>query len=380
MEKIKYLYIISGAIRNIRGFIKMVEEREDARYHKFFIPKTEDIKLWVPDLNAHSNMIYLPNSKRLQQFFFMYKLFSEAENIIIHGMFFGHWALAVLLSNKKFLEKLSWIEWTGDVYLWKLPENGIKNIIKNFIGKKIRENVKFIVMSAPNDKERFAQEFDISDKKILELSFPSIRNVKQELADIKPLSYIDDCKLVQIGHNAYTFNKHITIIDMLERFNKQNLKIVLPLTYGWTGLNGIGGSITYMRAVISFAKNIFKDRALIFSKNISLKNYSKFLWNVDIAIFGLNRLAAASNIFMLLYMGKKIYFDGNSSHYKFFKEQGFDVYDMYDIPNMTYEEFIAPAKHRSIQWLDNIYNNDYVINRWNEEFYHYLESKERKGD
>ncbi len=377
MEKIKYLYIISGAIRNIRGFVKMVEEREDAHYHKFFIPRTEDIKLWVPDLNAHSNMIYLPNNKRLQQFFFMYKLFSKAENIVIHGMFFGYWPLVVLLSNKKFLEKLSWIEWTGDVYLWKLPEKSLKNRIKNFIGKKIRENVKFIVMSAPNDKDRFEQEFDISNKKILELSFPSNRNVKQELADVKPNKYKSDFALVQIGHNAYSFNKHIMLIDMLEKFKNENMRIVLPLAYGWTGLNGAFGSMNYMNAVKKFAKDVFKKKALIFAKSIPLSDYSRFLWNVDIAIFGFDRLAGASNVYMLLYMGKKIFFDGSSPHYKFFKEKGFDVYDLYDIPNMTYEEFIAPAKHDSTKWLDNIYNNDYVINRWNEEFYQYLESKDR---
>lgn len=355
----------------------MVEEREDAHYHKFFIPRTEDIKLWVPDLNAHSNMIYLPNNKRLQQFFFMYKLFSKAENIVIHGMFFGYWPLVVLLSNKKFLEKLSWIEWTGDVYLWKLPEKSLKNRIKNFIGKKIRENVKFIVMSAPNDKDRFEQEFDISNKKILELSFPSNRNVKQELADVKPNKYKSDFVLVQIGHNAYSFNKHIMLIDMLEKFKNENMRIVLPLAYGWTGLNGAFGSMNYMNAVKKFAKDVFKKKALIFAKSIPLSDYSRFLWNVDIAIFGFDRLAGASNVYMLLYMGKKIFFDGSSPHYKFFKEQGFDVYDLYDIPNMTYEEFIAPAKHDSTKWLDNIYNNDYVINRWNEEFYQYLESKDR---
>lgn len=307
MEKIKYLYIFSGAVRNIRGFFKMVEEREDAEYHKFFVPQNDNLKIWVPELNAHNNIIYLSSENKLKQLIYMYKLFSSAEHIIIHGMFFGNWPLLVLLSSKKLLKKLSWIEWTGDVYLWKRPNNNLKNLLINFINKKIRQNIKFIVMSAPNDKERFMQEFDIKDKKILELSFPSNRNAKEELNRLKPQKYDDSCKMVQIGHNAYTFNKHIMILDMLAKFKNKNLKVVLPLTYGWSGLNGQYGSMTYMKAVIRYAKFLFKERALIFSKNIPLENYSKFLWNVDVAIFGLNRLAAASNIFMLLYMGKKYF-------------------------------------------------------------------------
>ena len=375
MEKIKYLYIFSGAVRNIRGFFKMVEEREDAEYHKFFVPQNDNLKIWVPELNAHNNIIYLSSENKLKQLIYMYKLFSSAEHIIIHGMFFGNWPLLVLLSSKKLLKKLSWIEWTGDVYLWKRPNNNLKNLLINFINKKIRQNIKFIVMSAPNDKERFMQEFDTTDKKILELSFPSNRNAKEELNKLKPQKYADKYKMVQIGHNAYTFNKHIMILDMLAKFKNRNLKVVLPLTYGWSGLNGQYGSMTYMKAVIRYAKFIFKERALIFSKNIPLENYSKFLWNVDVAIFGLNRLAAASNIFMLLYMGKKVFFDGKSPHYKFFKEKGFDVYDLYDIPKMSYEDFIAPPNHRDISWLDDIYDNELVKNKWNEYFYKYLDEK-----
>lgn len=376
MEKIKYLYIFSGAVRNIRGFFKMVEEREDAESHKFFVPQNDNLKIWVPELNAHNNIIYLSSGNKFKQLIYMYKLFNNAEHIIIHGMFFGNWPLIVLLSSKKLLKKLYWIEWTGDVYLWKRPNNSLKNLLINFINKKIRQKIKFIVMSAPNDKERFMQEFDITDKKILELSFPSNRNAKEELNRLKPKKYDDNCKMVQIGHNAYTFNKHIMILDMLAKFKNENLKVVLPLAYGWSGLNGQYGSMNYMKAVIKYAKFIFKERALIFSKNIPLENYSKFLWNVDIAIFGLNRLAAASNIFMLLYMGKKIFFDGKSPHYKFFKEHGFDVYDLYDIPKMSYEEFIAPAKHKDISWLDDIYDNDLVIEKWNKYFYNYLENEE----
>lgn len=378
MERIKYLYIFSGAVRNIRGFFKMVESREDANLHRFFIPQDDNLKIWVPELNSHNNIIYLCKGSKFNQFLFMYKLFKRAENIVIHGMFFGNWPLLVLLSSKTFLNKLSWIEWTGDVYLWRRPNNSLKNIIINFINRKIREKVKFIVMSAPNDKERFEQEFDVTNKKIIELSFPSNRDAKAELQEIKPKRYIDSCKLIQIGHNSYTFNKHIMIINMLEKYKRENIKIILPLTYGWSGLNGQFGSIDYMRAVIRYAKSVFHERALIFRKNIPLKNYSKFLWNVDVAIFGLDRLAAASNIYMLLYMGKKIFFDGQSPHYRFFKEQGFDVYDLYDIPNMTYEEFIAPAMHKNSLWLDNIYNNDFVIARWNKEFYGHLEEMGRK--
>lgn len=373
MSRIKYLYIFSGAVRNIRGFFKMVEEREDSSLHKFFIPQSDDLKIWVPELNSHNNIIYLKRGSKFRQLRDMYKLFDRSDHIVIHGMFFGNWPLLVLLFSKKFINKLVWIEWTGDVYLWKREGGGLKNTVINYINKRIREEVKFIVMSAPNDKERFASEFDISDKHIIELSFPSNRDAKKELKEIKPKSYDDSCKLIQIGHNSYTFNKHIKIIKMLERFSDKNLKIVLPLTYGWSGLNGQYGSIDYMNAVIRYSKLVFKKRALIFKKNIPLRNYSRFLWNVDIAIFGLNRLAAASNVFMLLYMGKKVFFDGNSPHYKFFRDQGFDVYDLNTIPNMTYEEFVAPAHHQSTKWLDNIYDNNFVIKRWNKEFYEYLE-------
>ena len=365
-KRIRYLYIFNGAMRNLNGFFKMIEDRKDAEDHIFYLPRNDDIKIYVPELNEHDNIIYLGKKSFFRELIFEYRLFQRCDHIIIHGMFFGVKPLITLLTSKKFLKRLSWIEWTGDVFIWKREGHSLKDRFINWINQKIREKIKLIVMSAPTDKERFESEFDISNKTILYIPFPSNRNAVAELEETRPQKQKTDGSVwIQIGHNGYRFHHHIKILDMLERFREENIKLIIPMAYGSTGLNGQYGGANYIKSVNRFAKLIYKDKAIPYSKSIPLKKYTQFLWNIDIAVFAMERLAGASNVFMLLYMGKKVFFPGDSPHFKFFREQGFDVYDTNKIPQMSFEEFIRPVQNHDISWLKNVYDNKTTIQRWN---------------
>ena len=104
------------------------------------------------------------------------------------------------------------------------------------------------------------------------------------------------------------------------------------------------------------------------------ENYFKFMWSVDIAVFCLYRQAALGNIIRLLYMGKKVFLPKDSVMYNFFVENGVEIYDTEAIPNMSYEEFVAPLKTAAPNpFIVKMMHEEDLVNSWNGIF-QYLES------
>lgn len=166
---------------------------------------------------------------------------------------------------------------------------------------------------------------------------------------------------VQVAHNSLQVNNHISILAKLERFYAENIRIILPLSYGVFGIGGQYGGFDYKKSVIAVAKSMFKNKVIIINKSIDIESYLRYLWQIDIVVFETSRPIGMANILYLMYMKKKIFLPSDSPQYKFFKEKGIEVYDTYKIPYMSYEEFSMPVKSTEVhQWVMNkfIVGND----------------------
>ena len=117
-----------------------------------------------------------------------------------------------------------------------------------------------------------------------------------------------------------------------------------------------------------YAKKMFGEKASVMTKNIPFDEYVKLLWKVDIAVFDFDRPCGLGNMRILLYMGKKVFIPGDNDFYKFLTEKGIQVFDTNKIPEMTYEEFIAPPDNTNLEWIRDYMNNDSCIHRWMEMF------------
>lgn len=67
-------------------------------------------------------------------------------------------------------------------------------------------------------------------------------------------------------------------------------------------------------------------------------------------------------------MGKKIYLPSGSPYYEFLRSQGLPVCDTRRIPEMTFEEFMAPVEYTNYDWLYSYLNNGDVMDNWDRMF------------
>lgn len=366
MKKIKYLWVFGGNTRNGLGFLNMIHDRDDIDSHHFFIPFVKAYQKNYPELQKFENFTYMCDGGYIKRALFCYRLFMQAEHIILHGLYAKSDTLFLLYFVKKFRKSLAWVEWGADLYNWKYEETSLKNKIKNWIGRKVRESAKVIGLMFPADEDFLRAEFN-TNAICREVPFPSLKNTLEIADRLKPSqSGTKQRVLIQVGHNAYQFGNHIQLLSMLEQYKDQPIKVVLPLAYGAEGIYGRNGGRNYCKAVMRTSYQIFGKKSAPFTKEIPLENFYQYLWHTDILVFGFKRASAIGNLLLALYMGKKVFLPSDSACYKYFVKQGLVIYDTLKIPEMSFEEFAEPVKEQNISWLKYRYDKKRTLRLWEE--------------
>lgn len=374
-KNIKYLYILGSVSRVTYEFIKMIKSRYNEDEHVFYIPMGKIVLTVEPEFGIEKNVIFPDSSNKFKQFFFEYNLYRKAENIILHGIFFPNSSLIPFFINNDLMKRISWIEHGGDLYNWKDERNIFRSKVINWMNRKVREASNVVGICHPLDQSRLCQEFNIKSP-VIYTQFRTIDDPFTFFESVKPTEKSNKKAItVQVGHNAFELGRHIQILDFLEHYKDEDIKLVLPMSYGLSGIKGKYGGIHYRNAVYKVAKSIFGKKAVLMFRKIPLVNYNRYLWGVDIVILNLERQAGLGNIHPLLYMNKKIFLPSDSPMYKFFKSQGVEIYDTYNIKNMNFEEFIAPNKNDNSIWVREFLTH-YSYETWDKFFYE-LEKTEK---
>lgn len=367
-KQVKYFYIMGSIVQATYSFMHIIHDRYDPNEHKVYIPMGKEILGVMPEMGEFENICYPIGPKGIKRFFHEIKMYMNVDHIILHGIFFGTTSLlpllALLIIFPKYKKRLCWIEHGGDLYNWKRPDNTMKIKLVNWMNKYVRECASVIGVCHPVDEAFLKKEFDTqavcvySQLRTLADPFSEWERVKPKGGDVT-----NRPTLVQVGHNAFQLGNHIRILDMLEQFKDEEIKIVMPVSYGTTGIFGsIYGGKHYLKSIIVVAKQIFGDKVSILRKKIPVDNYNKYLWNVDIVIFDLYRQAGLGNLHALLYMNKKIFMPSGTILYDWFTSRGVEIYDTNMIPNMNYEEFIKPNVGDNKKWvMDFLTQNSYEL-------------------
>ena len=157
----------------------------------------------------------------------------------------------------------------------------------------------------------------------------------------------------QIGNSATITNNHLEILKILSKFKRENIKIFAPLSYG---------DMEYANQVISYGKEIFGDKFIPIQKFMPLEEYYRFLYTMDVAIFGMKRQQALGNIFMQIQMGCKIYFDRESLLWSYFTQDlGCVISDMSEIFEMDIKKFTEFSEG------DRLHNRAHICERISKE-------------
>lgn len=354
-----FLHIVPPSTRMMNTFMSEIRKRFNKDEHIFYF--INSCPLSERKLFEYENVFEMTGNTRFQKILHFEKFINKSDYIIWHGMTYQTRHI-LFASRPKVLKKSIWLMWGIDLYNWKVPSIGIKNLIKNKLNHYWRNHVKNIISLLPFDEEFFHKEFPKSKAKFYNIPYPIGMESFHIMNSLSNWQNRENGKIcVQVAHNAHVFNNHKEILNKLAKFQDENISLYLPLSYGPEPPAGE----KYINGVIHEAITLFPNKTFCLRKLIPLNKYMRFLWNMDIVVLYAHRQNALGNICRQLYMGNKIFLSPKSPTYKFLKDKNIEIFSTDDIPNMTYEEFIKrPSNENAKKWIIDTYLPDNIFALW----------------
>ncbi|MDY2984829.1 MAG: TDP-N-acetylfucosamine:lipid II N-acetylfucosaminyltransferase [Synergistes jonesii] len=375
--KYKYLHICPPSTRMLKNYAVMLQKYFNIDDHHFLCRvQSNGGDGFTVLLKNVTNFNDLGKGK-IRKFFALRREFSQAQTIIIHGFMFPLPWLIFLFFHKQFLKKAVWIIWGVDIYNYHREKGNVfVNKIINHMEDEVRKAVKTPVIVFPTDYPVYRKIFGEDGKPVMCAPLGTPDSVFDEWDELiaKRQAIYDKFfrgdrnspkreKSIQVGHNAFPFNKHGEILTQLERFKKEKIKITLPLSYG----NDYGDTSTvYVKNIEGLIRNLsMTNICRILTKLMPKSQYFEFLSAVDVAILNADRQNALGNILPLLYMGKKIYLSEHNPLYKFFRDEGFEIHNTDELQSSSYGDFIEPTRTPYPDpWVRTFYSILYCAKKW----------------
>ena len=165
---------------------------------------------------------------------------------------------------------------------------------------------------------------------------------------------------ILLGHAGDDFLQHEKWLDKLLPY-KEKLEFYLPLSYGRQ---------EYIQSLIIKAKELYGDRAHIFTDLMSTEEYfTKILSKVDFAIFDFPQQSAYGNALFLLLLGKKLFYPNNSTMYNTFTKNNVEVYKTEDLTIECLTELKkTPSSENNINFGKKRFDKKILAGLWNDVF------------
>lgn len=264
-------------------------------------------------------------------------------------------------------------KWDKAIKDMKKTQNQIKLQVFTEKSEPVFKNIDKIIQSIRSQQKNLDDSNHDPDKAFDEWE-ETINEIKIKYAELKTLEFSGETEKkekikplvrIMVGNNAHSFNRHKEIIDILERFKSENIRVVIPVNYGEDDFCGPN----YVRRLIKYASLILGSKAACMTKFLKLREYHFFLGSVDIAIFNANRQNALGNIIKLLYLGKKVYLNKNDNPlFDYLVKVGMPIHDVEELKTISYEEFISPDTEFNKQWITDTYSECGAARQWQEVF------------
>ncbi|MGN0505883.1 MAG: TDP-N-acetylfucosamine:lipid II N-acetylfucosaminyltransferase [Lachnospiraceae bacterium] len=355
--QIKYLHLIPPRYNLIYPFMELCQKHFFENQHHFQV--TTHRLDYAPGLVSQPYTEFEIGKNVWQRTNHIFRKMKAADSVILHSLYLSRWELLRLAFSPAILRKTAWIEWGKDLYNYKKEDKSLKAIIHNYIHTRIRENVSYFVSIFPPDEQVFRKNFK-NRAPIFQTSYVAYNSIEL-LEKTRPKTKRQGVVRVQVAHSCNVWNNHFDILNALAHLKYSRIELVIPLS--------TGAPIENKKKVSTYAKTLFGHKAKFLWDEMDKEGYFKFLWSVDIAVFWLERQAALGNILRLLYMGKKVFLPKDSVMYDFFVENGVEIYDSKKIPEMTYEEFVAPLKKPTPDpFIVKMMNEQSLVDSWQQIF------------
>ncbi|MDO7253166.1 TDP-N-acetylfucosamine:lipid II N-acetylfucosaminyltransferase [Helicobacter cappadocius] len=301
----------------IPTFLAHAKEYLDFSSHIFIIfASDENLKKFaIPEIELLNKNIIILNTNiqgRFKKYSLLAKYIYHAKKIYLHGLWVIYANIILALFFHK-LKQCHWLIWGGDLYEYQTNKKYSK---KEFLRRFIIKRFGSITPVVYGDYKLAQKYYKTRAKCVGEMFYMQFYEKYEALWNAKTLP--KDKTIIQVGNSATSSNHHKEVLELLYPY-KDKINIILPLSYG---------EEDYCVEIKKFACEKFGDSAHILEDFIPLEEYNKILKSTDIAIFATNRQQAMGNIFVLLFLGKKIYLKEGYTHYEFLKQKGFRIFDI----------------------------------------------------
>lgn len=153
---------------------------------------------------------------------------------------------------------------------------------------------------------------------------------------------------------------HIRVLKNLSKFKDENIRIILPLSYG--------GTKEYADEVVDYAEREFPGKVISLRKFMPKEEYFKLIEKVGIAIFDTDRQCALGNIERLVFRNVKVFLSENGVMYRYFSDLGVPVQKCESIDKLSFKEFVEqpPIKNKEnfMNYIKSLSCIDQTVEKW----------------
>ena len=170
---------------------------------------------------------------------------------------------------------------------------------------------------------------------------------------------------IQATDGATKIHGPITVLDKLSVFAEDNIKITIPVNYGFYYSKSTSALQKYVDQIRVHARKTFGNKVKVLNAACPDESYQNYLRQIDVSVSLIGVPTRYANLIYLLYMGKKIFYPSDSTTYEYLEALGIDVYDTNEITGMSFEEFIEPAKiENGVAWAKEQIDPAEVTKKW----------------
>lgn len=272
-------------------YIQFINSSYDINQHQFVILLKKKDRRYG---NQYPNVLYVSN---FSEFIKLILKMNISERIYFHGLT-GMKKVMLLFFQPWILAKSNWILWGADLYSYRKPKKNIKQKIHEFARKYVIRNINEILPIVEGDYHlakkwyRTKAKYRYNAIYVTNLSAINNGNFTEVYENTNEFRFL-------IGNSADPSNNHKDILFKLSKFKDENIKLYVPLSYG-------GGS-GYIEEITKLGYQLFGEKFIPLTKFMKNTEYIRLLSTMNVGIFNNDRQQAMGNIYLLFYLGKKVF-------------------------------------------------------------------------
>ncbi len=304
--------------------------------------KINGVNHGMPAIFSPGFFSLLPNLLLLRPLF-------SSKKIIIHGLS-SPFLILYLCLFPSLARKSYWVIWGKDLYFYKtLSKRHIQHSVFEFFRKIAIKKISYIITFNKGDFELAENWYHCNARLFKSFMYPS--NLYRDYPLTKPVS---DTIVILLGNSADESNNHLQAFSLLEKYQKADIQIIVPLSYG---------NLKYTNIVINKGRELFGDKFVPLVDFIPLNEYIDLLARVDIGLFLHKRQQAMGNITTLLGMMKKVYIRSDVTTWSLMNDLNIKVFDVADFNLSRIDEQVS-AKNREL--VKNVFSEENLLKQWKE--------------